>query len=329
MNTPTTVVARPRLNRGVVASVAALAASSLLLSACSSKSSSSASSSSAVPSSSSAASDTSSASASTSATASASAGGVQLPAGVTGDLVAPAVVGYPPYAYVEGGKIKGISTDLATALSGPFGKPVTLKKDSFENSLLGVNRGTYFGVFGADVTADREKAFDQVSFLEDHYEFMSLASGADLGSTLDALCGKKISLVAAASSIPVLNDQSTKCKTAGKQPITLLTFPDQGAATLAVQSKQADATTATITNLGFIAKQAGTQFKLGGPKYLFVLIGIATKKGNGMAQAIADGINQLIAGGQYQQILKTYGVDGAAVQKAEVNPNPTVSTAGN
>lgn len=256
---------------------------------------------------------------------SASSSTVALPSGYTGDLVAPAVVGYPPYAYVENGKTLGVSTDLATALSGPWGKQVTLKKDSFENSLLGVNRGVYFGVFGADVTADREKTFDQVSFLEDHYEFMTLASGPDLGTTMSDLCGKKISLVAAASSIPVLKQQSSTCTSQGKQPITVLTFADQGAATLAVQSKQADATTATVTNLGFIAKQSNGKFKLGGPRYLYVLIGIATKKGNGMAQSIADAINALIANGQYEKILEKYGVQAAAVKKAEVNPDPNVT----
>jgi polar amino acid transport system substrate-binding protein len=254
-----------------------------------------------------------------------SAGAVALPSGYSGPLTAPAVVGYPPYAYVSGGKILGVSTDLATALGGPWGKSVSLRKDSFENSLLGVNRGTYFGVFGADVTADREKAFDQVSFLEDHYQFMSLASSPALGNTMLDLCGKKISLVAADSAIPVLKSESSKCTAAGKSAITVLTFADQGAATLAVQSKRADATTATYTNLGYIAKQAGGTFQVDGPKYQYVLIGIATKKGNGMAQSIADAINALIANGEYQKILAKYGVADAAVKKAEVNPNPTIS----
>lgn len=249
-------------------------------------------------------------------------GGVSLPAAFKGStLVAPAVTGYPPYAYLDGGKIVGISADLAVALGGPFGQTVNLKQDSFENSLLGVNRGVYFGVFGADVTAEREKVFDQVSFLEDHYEFMSLADSKPLGTTMTDLCGLKISVVAAASSIPVLQQQSKTCTSQGKAAIDVLTFADQGSATLAVKSKQADATTATVTNLGYIAKQA-SGFQLGGPKYLFVYIGIATKKGNGMAQAIADGINRLIANGSYGQILAKYGVDKAAVKQAEVNPDP-------
>jgi len=242
------------------------------------------------------------------------------------DLVAPAVVGYPPYAYLDGSDIKGISTDLAVALGGPWGKTVTLKQDSFENAVLGVDNGTYFGVFGADITADREATYDQVPFLDDHYEFMSLASGTALGTTMDDLCGLKISVVAADSAIPVLQDQSTTCTAAGKSAIQILTFADQGAATLAVTSKQADATTATVTNLAYISSQATGQFQIGGPKYQYVLIGISVKKGTGMAEAIADGINALIADGGYQQILKTYGVEADAITEATVNPDP--STAG-
>jgi len=258
---------------------------------------------------------------------SAAAPSVSLPAEwANEDLVAPAVVGYPPYAYLDGSDIKGISTDLAVALGGPWGKTVTLKQDSFENAVLGVDNGTYFGVFGADITADREATYDQVPFLDDHYEFMSLAAGTALGTTMDDLCGLKISVVAADSAIPVLQDQSTKCTSAGKAAIQILTFADQGAATLAVTSKQADATTATVTNLAYISSQASGQFQIGGPKYQYVLIGISVKKGTGMAEAIADGINALIADGSYGKILQTYGVEADAITKATVNPDP--STAG-
>lgn len=252
---------------------------------------------------------------------------VSLPAAFADeDLVAPAVVGYPPYAYLDGSDIKGISTDLAVALGGPWGKTVALKQDSFENATLGVDNGTYFGVFGADITAEREATYDQVPFLDDHYEFMSLTGGTELGTTMDDLCGLKISVVAADSAIPVLQDQSTTCTTEGKGAIDVLTFADQGAATLAVTSKQVDATTATVTNLAYISSQASGQFQIGGPKYQYVLIGISVKKGNGMGQAIADGINALIADGSYEKILETYGVQADAIATATVNPDP--STAG-
>jgi polar amino acid transport system substrate-binding protein len=251
-------------------------------------------------------------------------GKVAVPSQFKGKLVAPAVVGYPPYAFLEGKDAQGISVDLAKALGGPWGETVTLKNDSFENALLGVNRETYLGAFGADVTAEREKIFDQVSFLKDYHSFMTLADADDIGDSMDSLCGLKIALVAADSSIPVLKEQSATCTKDGKDAITVLTFADQGAATLAVQSKQADATTATVTNLGYIQKKAGNVFKVSGPHYHYVLISVAAKKGNGMAQALADGINELIDSGEYAKILKRYGVESTAVERAEVNPDPNV-----
>jgi polar amino acid transport system substrate-binding protein len=267
------------------------------------------------------------ATASADASVSAAPAPVALPAALKGQtLVTPAVVGYPPYAYLSSSnKIIGIDPDLSVALSTPLRTKVNLKIASFENSLLGLQNGTYFMVTGSDITAVREKTLDMVSYLADHYEFLSLASQPALGKTIMALCGLTISTVAADSSIPVLNTDSKTCTTAGKKAITVSTFADQGSAVLAVESGRADATTATVTNLGYVSTQEPGKFRLGGPTYNYVYIGIATKKGNGVAAALAKAINELIADGQYHAILARYGVADDAVAKALVNPNPNVA----
>lgn len=241
-------------------------------------------------------------------------------------LVTPAVVGYPPYAYLsKSNKIVGIDPDLSVALSGPLGRTVHLKIASFEDSLLGLQSGQYFMVTGSDITKAREKTFDMVSYLADHYEFMSLASKPAIGTKTTALCGLTISTVAADSSIPVLDHDSQICTRAGKKAVTVKTFADQGSAVLAVESGQADATTATVTNLGYVKTQSPGKFRLDGPRYNYVYIGIATKKGNGVAQALAKAINRLIANGKYHAILAKYGVVDDAVTKALVNPNPVIT----
>jgi polar amino acid transport system substrate-binding protein len=240
-------------------------------------------------------------------------------------LVSPAVVGYPPYAYLSSSnKIVGIDPDLSTALGGPFGHPVTLKVASFENSLLGLQSGTYFMVTGSDVTATREKTLDMVSYLADHYEFMSLANKPAIGKTIKSLCGLTISTVAADSSIAILQGYSATCTESGLKAINVTTFADQGSAVLAVASGQADATTATVTNLGYVNVQSHGKFQLDGPSFDYVYIGIATKKGNGLAAAVAKAINVLIANGKYRAILAKYGVQADAVTRALVNPNPIV-----
>ena len=94
---------------------------------------------------------------------------------------------------------------------------------------------------------------------------------------------------------------------------------------MAVESGRANATTATVTNLGYVRTQNPGKFRLDGPRYNYVYIGIATKKGNGVAKAVAQGLNPLIANGQYHTILAKYGVADDAVAKALVNPNPNVT----
>jgi len=257
----------------------------------------------------------------------ASASTVTLPKKFQGaTLVSPAVIGYPPYAYLSStNKIVGIDPDLSTALGGPFGHKVNLKVASFENSLLGLQSGTYFMVTGSDVTAVREKILDMVSYLADHYEFMSLANKPAIGKTIKSLCGLTISTVAADSSIPILQGYSSTCTKSGLKAITVTTFADQGSAVLAVASGQADATTATVTNLGYVNVQSKGKFQLDGPSFDYVYIGIATKKGNGLASALAKAINVLIADGKYKAILAKYGVQADAVTRALVNPNPTIT----
>jgi polar amino acid transport system substrate-binding protein len=201
---------------------------------------------------------------------------------------------------------------------------VTEKVASFENSLLGLQNGTYFMVTGSDITAVREKTLGMVPYLADHYAFMSLASSPAIGDTIDDLCGLTISTVAADSSIAILQGYSTQCTAAGLKPITVTTFADQGSAVVAVQSGQANATTATVTNLGYVSVQAKGTFQIDGPSFDYVYIGIATKKGNGLAPVLAKAVNDLIASGRYMAILKKYGVQADAITHATVNPNPIV-----
>lgn len=323
--------------RNLKSTVAIVAATSLAISlaACSSTSASAGSSSTSSPGSRSPGSSTANSAPASSAAASGTPASSAAPSGSTAatsislpssfdgkDLVVPAVVGYPPYAFLDGTNIEGIDPDLAMALNGTLGRKVTQKQDSFENALLGLSRGTYFVVMGADITADRMKTYDMVSLLRDYYQFSTTAGHAAIGPDLLDVCGLKISTVAASSSIPVLADESTKCTAAGKAAITTLTFADQGTAGLAVQSGRADATTASVTNLGYIGKQQPGKWKISGPTYGHIFIGAATVKGNGAAAAIAKSINMLIANGEYTKILTKYGVEKSAIKVSEVNPDP-------
>ena len=49
-------------------------------------------------------------------------------------------------------------------------------------------------------------------------------------------------------------------------------------------------------------------------------IAVGTKKGNGLAAAYAQALNDLIANGKYDEVLKRWGVESDRIPKSEVNP---------
>ena len=50
------------------------------------------------------------------------------------------------------------------------------------------------------------------------------------------------------------------------------------------------------------------------------LVGITTKKDNGLVKPLADALNAAIADGSYAKVLKKWGLDAEAVPKSLINP---------
>ncbi len=50
------------------------------------------------------------------------------------------------------------------------------------------------------------------------------------------------------------------------------------------------------------------------------LIAATTKKDSGLAEPLADALNEVIDNGTYAQVLKRWGLSDEAVQKSEINP---------
>lgn len=230
--------------------------------------------------------------------------------------------GTPPYTFSEGGKPVGILPELALAVGKAMGGTTKNEQTSFEASLLGLKRGIYAWVPGADVTAERLKSFDFATSLRDSYTLKVPAGGPTIGSSISDLCGHTLGVVTGSSPVSFLQSQSTACQKSGKHPIIVQTFADYATAALAAKSNRVDAAVVSTSTLGYENKQTPGVWKQTGPKFNFVDIGDATPKGNGMAQRLAIGINKMIADGTYAKILAKYGASDLAITKSVVNPSP-------
>ena len=86
-------------------------------------------------------------------------------------------------------------------------------------------------------------------------------------------------------------------------------------------SGRADVGFADSQVAGYIVAQSNGQFALSGKAFNVAPYGIATPKGNGMAQAMSAAVTALISNGTYGEILKKWGVQDGAVTSAPVNPS--------
>lgn len=238
-------------------------------------------------------------------------------------LVIPQQVGVPPYSYLDDeGELAGLLPDLSTALGEAMGVQVDNEQASFENGLLGLQRGTYGWVPGVDVTAERLAKFDFATNLVESYGFRVKDGGIDIGDAMGDLCGHSIAVTAGSSPVPVLQDLSKTCKSDGKGAIDVQTFADQATADLAVKSGRADAVTATSSGLAYQVTTEPGVWKITGPIYQAIDIGFAVMKGDDMAEKLVEATDEIIANGTYAEILAKYGAEKMAVEKSVLNPEP-------
>lgn len=245
----------------------------------------------------------------------------QIPAPFSSKLPVP-YINYAPYSYLDPqGTMIGIGPDVAEALSAELGIPLETSNATFEATLLGVQQGKYAWAPAAEITTERLKTFDFVSYLIDAYRFISKASAPPIGETPMDLCGMTIGVTTGGSAIPALEKFSSDCTAGGKEPIEVQTFPDQTANQLAVSSDRIDAATATVTNAAY-QMSLSKDFQVSGPRYAESILGLTVRKGNGMAAPLAAAMNRLIESGTYTEILAKYNLADAAITKSEVNPDP-------
>jgi len=291
-----------------LAVVAALAAASALLAACGSSSSSTSSSS------------TTSTTASGGADAAIAA---TVPAAVkSGGLKVAADASYAPNEFVakDGKTVVGMDADLAKAIAAVLGVKATIVNAGFDSIIPGLSAGKYnVGMSSFTDTKEREKTVDFVTYFSAGTSFYVKASGGATINGLADLCGKKVAVEKGTTQADDATAQSKKCTTAGKSAVTVLTFPDQNGANLALSSGRADVVMADSPVAAYAVKQSNGQFKLTGTTYGTAPYGIAIPKNSGLAKPVLAAVTKLIADGQYKKILTTWGVQDGAITTPVIN----------
>ena len=248
----------------------------------------------------------------------------EVPAAIRqkGKLTIAADATYAPNEFIDqdGKTVIGFDADLAAALGKVLGIDVQVVNAGFDGILPGLASGKYdLGLSSITDTKDREKTVDFVTYFSSGTSFFIKASGGPAVSTLDALCGHHVSVEKSTTQQDDATAQDGKCKSAGKPGVDVQVYPDQNGANTALSSGRADVSMADSPVAAYQVKQSNGQFKLSGDAYGAAPYGIASPKGNGMAQALLDAVKELMSDGAYKAALDKWGVAPGAITSPAIN----------
>ena len=248
----------------------------------------------------------------------------QVPAAIRskGTLTVAADATYAPNEFIapDGHTVVGMDADLMQALGTVMGLKVKMVNATFDTIIPGLAAGKYdVGASSFTDTKEREKTVDFVDYFSAGISFYAKATSSPAVKTVEDLCGKTVSVEKGTTEEEEAKAQSGKCTKAGKKSVTVLVYPNQNGANLAISSGRAELGMADSPIAAYQVKQSSGAFKLVGETYGAAPYGLAIPKGTGMTTPILAALKVLIANGTYTQILTKWGVQAGAITTPAIN----------
>lgn len=237
----------------------------------------------------------------------------------TGDLTFATDATYAPNEYKdENGNPIGWEIDLANAISAKLGLKSKISLASFDNIIPSVVGGKYnVGISSFTDTAEREQQVDFVNYFSAG-NLWATAKGKNVDP--ENACGLTVAaMTGGTQALEELPAKSDACVAAGKKPIEILQFDDNGQATNAAALGKADAVSADSPVTLYAIAQSKGKLVAAGSTFDVAPYGIVLAKDSGLAPAVQAALQSLIDDGTYLKILTAAGVQDGAVKTATVN----------
>jgi polar amino acid transport system substrate-binding protein len=230
-----------------------------------------------------------------------------------GTVLVAADASYAPNEFIaaDGKTVIGMDADLAKAIFPLLGLKVSVVNVTFDAIIPDLSSGKYdVGMSSFTDTKVREKVVNFVDYFEAGTSFFEDATGGPKVTGLASLCGLTVSVETGTTEQIDADAQAKKC---GSKKLTVLPYPTQNGANLAISSGRAQVSMADSPVAAYQVKQSAGKFKLVGQAYGVSPYGIAVPKADGtFDRAILDAVKDLVADGRYAAILKTWGVQSGA-----------------
>jgi polar amino acid transport system substrate-binding protein len=245
-----------------------------------------------------------------------------------GTLTVAADASYAPNEFLasDGHTVVGMDADLMKALGAVMGLKVTIVNAPFASILAGLTAGKYdVGASSFTDTKAREKTVNFVDYFVAGESFFTKASGGVNISSIAGLCGHSVAVEQSTTELSDAQAQGKKCKAEGKAAVTVVSYPDQNSANLALASGRVQLGFADSPVAAYQVKQSHGQFKLVGASYANAPYGLAVTKQGGLDTALRAAVLAVMKSGSYTKILTKWGVQSGAITSAQVKINGATS----
>lgn len=221
---------------------------------------------------------------------------------------------YAPFEFIDSDNktMVGWDVDYSNALAAVLGLKPQHISAGFDTILPGLASGKYdMAISAFNMTAEREKVVD---FVEYQYGGSGVAvlpgNPEDIHMDAMSMCGKRIAgMKGSVQTSVVIPEFTDECTSAGKPAITLLNYPTQNEANLAVVSGRADGIVADTVSLKYQGILSGNKFELvEGDAFEPEATGLALNKQSGMKSATVAAAKVVIGSDYYATISDKWGI---------------------
>jgi len=234
-------------------------------------------------------------------------------------LIVGSEIGYAPYEFFaeDGNTAVGVDVDLLLAVGKKLGLEIDLLNTEFSTYMPGLAGNRFDAVTAIADTPSRREQMGFVTYIKAGASLMTLPGYKDDLEKLEDLCGAKVGYLKGAIQQNHLEEQSEKCTADDKAPIDIQVFPNTNVMTVALTTKRVDAIAQDYGPGIYANEQRGNIFTVH-PPYIEYTFGFGfPKNADDLKDAFVEAFEELRDEGVYDDVLKKWGLEDAAIEKFE------------
>ncbi|WP_431781185.1 ABC transporter substrate-binding protein [Streptomyces chumphonensis] len=238
-------------------------------------------------------------------------------------------IAYPPIEFIEGEEIKGIDPDLAEAMSKQLGVELKFQDAAFDQLIIGLNDSKRYDIVMSAMTdtkerqdgaaEDAEGGVDFVDYFQAGSALLVEKGNPEKIETLDDLCGLGVAAQRGTANEALLEAQIEKC---GDDKIEPFIADKDTDSVTQLQNGRVQAVITDYPVAIYTEKTAGggDRFEVVGEQIDAAPYGIAVNKQNTeLRDAVQKALQAIMDNGEYAEVLKEWGAEEGALEKATVN----------